>query len=36
MPPKTPKMNIPIVKGSPKSVAVPAKKFSIITNHQNI
>ena len=36
IPPNTPKMKIPIVKGSPKSVAVPAKKFSIMTNHQNI
>ena len=36
IPPNTPKIKIPIVKGSPKSVAVPAKKFSIMTNHQNI
>ena len=36
IPPSTPKIKIPIVNGSPKSVAEPAKKFSIIANHQNI
>jgi hypothetical protein len=30
MPPTTPKTKMPIVKGSPKRAAEPAKKFSII------